>query len=301
VRVSVVVPTHDRAGLLPRALASVRRQTFTDHEIIVVDDGSTDDTERVLRDLGVPLRYLRQRHAGVSAARNRGVAAARGEWIAFLDSDDEWLPEKLARQMAFIAARGGVDACQTEEIWMRNGVRVNPGLRHRKPSGDIFLPSLARCLVSPSAVVIRRTLLDAAGGFDEGLPACEDYDLWLRVAVGAPVHLVPELLTIRYAGHAGQLSRRHWGMDRFRVAALARLLSTAPIDGERRERAVEVLARKCAILAAGARRRGREDEAARYDAVAGHYRLATPGGPAADRPPGAVASPETLAATRPDR
>jgi hypothetical protein len=184
---------------------------------------------------------------------------------------------------------------------MRNGVRVNPGLRHRKPSGDIFLPSLARCLVSPSAVVIRRTLLDAAGGFDEGLPACEDYDLWLRVAVGAPVHLVPELLTIRYAGHAGQLSRRHWGMDRFRVAALARLLSTAPIDGERRERAVEVLARKCAILAAGARRRGREDEAARYDAVAGHYRLATPGGPAADRPPGAVASPETLAATRPDR
>jgi hypothetical protein len=144
-------------------------------------------------------------------------------------------------------------------------------------------------------VVIRRTLLDAAGGFDAGLPACEDYDLWLRVALRAPVHLVSELLTIRYAGHAGQLSTRHWGMDRFRVAALARLLSTAPIEGERREQATEVLARKCAILAAGARRRGREDEAARYDAVAAHYR------PAARRAHAVVAAPETLAAARADR
>jgi GT2 family glycosyltransferase len=266
--VSVIIPTHDRAALVVRALRSVAAQTYADCEIVVVDDGSTDDTEAAVRATGIRLRYLRQAHAGVSAARNRGVATAHGDWIAFLDSDDAWSPEKLARQMAFVHAKGAVEACQTEEIWIRDGVRVNPGTRHRKPSGDIFAPSLDLCLVSPSAVMLRRATFERLGGFDEGLPACEDYDLWLRLAVDTPVHLVPERLVTRYAGHADQLSRRYWGLDRFRVASLARLLAAAPLAPERRCRVAEVLERKCAVLACGARRRGRSEEAARYLALA---------------------------------
>jgi len=266
--VSVVIPTHDRATLVVRALRSVAAQTYADHEIVVVDDGSGDETAAAVEATGIPLRYVRQAHAGVSAARNRGVAAARGEWIAFLDSDDVWLPQKLARQMAFVRRRNGIEACQTDEIWIRNGVRVNPGQRHRKPSGDIFAASLELCLVSPSAVMLRRSTFERLGGFDEGLPACEDYDLWLRLAVETPVFLLPERLVTRYGGHADQLSRRHWGLDRFRVAALARLLATAPLSPERRRRAAEVLTRKCAILACGARRRGQDSEVERYLALA---------------------------------
>jgi glycosyltransferase involved in cell wall biosynthesis len=268
--VSVVIPTHNRAAMVAEAFRSVVAQTFRDVEIIVVDDGSTDDTERALAAAGFDARsrYLRQEHAGVAAARNRGVAASSGEWIAFLDSDDLWLPEKLARQAAFVAAHPAVAACQTDEIWIRDGVRVNPHRRHLKPSGDIFLRSLELCLVSPSAVLVRRTTFERAGGFDEGLAACEDYDLWLRIAVDTPVHLVREPLVVRRAGHADQLSRRYWGMDRFRVAALSRLVMTAPLDPERRVAALGVLARKCGILAAGARRRGRVAEAERYVALA---------------------------------
>jgi len=272
--VSVVIPTHDRAAFVVRALRSVAAQTYGDYEIIVVDDGSADDTESSVRATGIRARYLRQVHTGVSAARNRGVAAADGEWIAFLDSDDVWLPEKLARQMAFVQSQGGIEACQTEEIWIRNGVRVNPGNRHRKPSGDIFAASLELCLVSPSAVMLRRATFERLGGFDEGLPACEDYDLWLRLAVDTPVHLVPERLVTRYAGHADQLSRRYWGLDRFRVAALVRLLATVPLPPERRRRVAEVLERKCAVLACGARRRGRDVEAERYLALADFGRRA---------------------------
>jgi glycosyltransferase involved in cell wall biosynthesis len=266
--ISVVIPTRNRAAMLSDALRSVAAQTFSDYELIVVDDGSADDTAHVVRSAEISVRYLWQDHSGVSAARNRGVAAARSEWIAFLDSDDLWLPAKLARQMDFVQCHPHAEICQTDEIWIRNGVRVNPCRRHRKPSGDIFCPSLDLCLVSPSAVLMRRATFDRLGGFDEGLPACEDYDLWLRLAVDTPVYLVPERLAVRRAGHSDQLSRRFWGMDRFRVAALSRLLAGAPLDPVRRRRAVDVLTRKCTILAAGARRRGRGAEAARYLAMA---------------------------------
>jgi GT2 family glycosyltransferase len=265
--VSVVIPTRDRAGMVGRALGSVAAQTRHDHEIIVVDDGSTDDTAAVVRATGIPVRYVRQDHAGVSAARNRGVSVARGAWVAFLDSDDEWLPRKLERQLAFVAEHPHAQCCQTEELWIRDGRRVNPGRRHRKPSGDIFAASLERCLVSPSAVMIRRRTFERLGGFDEGLAACEDYDLWIRLTIDTPVHLIPEPLAVRYAGHADQLSRRHWGMDRFRIAALLRLLATAPLEMPRRCLVAALVARKCRIVATGARRRGRDEEAQRYEAL----------------------------------
>lgn len=267
--VSVVIPTYNRRALVGEAVASVRAQRHVAVEIVVVDDGSSDGTAAALTSaFGDTIRVVCTENRGVAAARNRGVAATRGDWIAFLDSDDLWLPEKIAAQLTFFTLRPDADICQTQEIWVRNGVRLNPCAHHRKPSGDIFAPSLHRCLVSPSAVMMRRRLYERAGGFDESLPACEDYDLWLRIARHTPVWVVDRPLVIKRGGHVDQLSRRFWGMDRFRAAALAQLLADGSLAQKHRAMAAAVLAEKCRILAHGAARRGRHDEAERYRLLA---------------------------------
>ena len=261
--VSVIIPTRNRAALVEEAIDSVMAQRDCVLEVIVVDDGSTDDTVACLaarRHQWDRLRWIAQPPRGVAAARNAGVRAAAGSWLAFLDSDDLWRPGKLAAQRALHRAAPDLLISQTNELWLRNGCRVNPCSYHRKPSGDIFLPSLARCLVSPSAVLMHRSVFESVGGFDESLPVCEDYDLWLRVASCVPVGLVSEPLVIKRGGHADQLSRRYWGMDRFRVAALVKLLAADMVSGERRRATVETLQRKCAILAHGAARRARVAE-----------------------------------------
>jgi GT2 family glycosyltransferase len=267
--ISVIIPTHNRRDFVREAIASVLAQTCQDFELIVVDDGSTDGTDEVVREFP-RTRYLFQENRGVSAARNVGVASSRGELIAFLDSDDLWQPGKLAAQAAFFTAQPEARICQTEELWLRNGVRVNPRNKHRKPSGDIFAPSLQLCLVSPSAVMMRRELFEQMGGFDEEFPACEDYDLWLRIAAREPVHLIKEPLVIKRGGHADQLSHRFWGMDRFRIAALCKLLDSNVLSPEQRRQAEEVLRAKCAILAQGARKRGKDGVA--YLRLAAAYR-----------------------------
>lgn len=268
--VSVIIPTFDRRALVREAVSSVLAQAGVDVELIVVDDGSTDGTADALEaEFGSALTVLRTGNRGVSAARNSGVAASCGELIAFLDSDDTWLPGKLAAQVAMFADPS-VEICQTDEIWIRNGRRVNPHRKHRKPEGDVFLASLGLCLISPSAVMLRRSLFERVGGFDEDLPACEDYDLWLRIARTTPVHLVAKAYVVKRGGHADQLSRKFWGMDRFRVRSLSRLLD-AGLDPRREEAVRAVLAEKCRILAAGAARRGRADEARAYRDIAGDH------------------------------
>ena len=266
--VSAIVPTHNRRDLVCEAVASALAQRDVTLEVIVVDDGSTDDTATALSGFGARIRYLRQATRGVAAARNSGARHARGEWLAFLDSDDLWRPHKLARQLAYHASAPGLRASQTGEIWIRNGVRVNPCSHHRKPDGDIFAASVARCVVSPSAVLLRRELFDALGGFDESLDVCEDYELWLRLGARERVGLLDEPLVVKRGGHADQLSRRHWGMDRFRVAALAKLLAVGELDAAHRTLAAAALRSKCAVLAQGARRRDRAAEAERYLALA---------------------------------
>jgi glycosyltransferase involved in cell wall biosynthesis len=266
--VSVIIPTHDRARRVVVAVQSVLAQTTAALEVIVVDDGSTDETAAALAPCGDRIRIERRRHAGVSAARNHGARVARGEWLAFLDSDDEWLPEKLERQVAFHDAHEGVEVSQTGEIWIRNGVRVNPCKHHAKPRGDIFERSLARCLVSPSAVMMRRSLFVDAGGFDESLPVCEDYDLWLRLAARQSFGLIDDALVVKHGGHGDQLSARYWGMDRFRIRALSRLIAAGQLNPVQRGAAVAMLARKCAVLARGARKRGRLEDAAHYESLA---------------------------------
>ena len=262
--VSVIIPTYNRAAWVAEAVVSVLAQTYRNLELIVVDDGSTDATLEALARFFGQIKLLRQPQSqGVSAARNLGATVARGKWLAFLDSDDLWRPEKLARQINYLREHPGLRLCQTEEIWVRNGVRVNPPDTHRKVAGDIFLPSLERCLVSPSAVIMQRWLFEEMGGFDEALPAAEDYDLWLRISWRYPVGLVPEPLVIKRGGHADQLSRQ-WGLDRFRIQALLKLLQQLELPPQHQEAARQTLVQKCRIYAQGCEKRNKAAEAECY-------------------------------------
>jgi len=269
--VSVIIPTYNRGWTLRAAVDSVLAQTYRDFELIVVDDGSTDDTAEILQSYGPDIQVLRQANAGVSAARNTGVRSAKGAFIAFLDSDDRWRPDKLGVQVDFFASHPEAVICQTEEIWIRKGQRVNPKKVHQKPSGRIFKASLALCLVSPSAVMLHKALFDEIGGFDETLPACEDYDLWLRVSARYPVHLVQTPLIIKNGGHADQLSRMS-GLDRYRIKAIEKILATGELSADRRRAAIEMLLKKAAIYAGGCRKRGKNKEARVYENLIRIYR-----------------------------
>ncbi|MCP4992198.1 MAG: glycosyltransferase family 2 protein, partial [Gammaproteobacteria bacterium] len=216
-RISVIVPTYNRSQVLGRAIQSVLDQTFPAHEIIVVDDGSTDNTKQLVRDLFPQCRYIEQPNRGVSAARNTGIESATGNWLAFLDSDDEWLPGKLRAQIALLEKNPEVKICHTEEIWIRNGKQVNQMKKHAKSGGHIFQNCLPLCVISPSSVIIHREIFHEIGAFDEELPACEDYDLWLRICASHPVAFVEQPQINKYGGHEDQLSQKHWGMDRFRI------------------------------------------------------------------------------------
>lgn len=253
-RVSIVIPTHDRARTLPRALDSVQAQTRPADEIIVIDDGSTDVTDRLIRSRYPQVIYRHQPNRGVSAARNHGIRIATGDWIALLDSDDAWLPDKLEHQLAAIGPDTVLVHC--DEIWYRNGVRVNPMKKHAKAGGWIYRRCLPLCAISPSAALIRRTLFDTVGLFDEALPACEDYDLWLRITARFPVTFVAEPLVFKYGGHADQLSRRHPAMDRFRVRVLERMLESGVLEPDDRRATLDILVHKLGVLEAGARKRG---------------------------------------------
>ncbi|ETW93651.1 MAG: hypothetical protein ETSY1_38290 [Candidatus Entotheonella factor] len=281
--VSVIIPTFNRAGWLTDAIGSVFGQTYPHLELLVVDDGSTDHTPDVVRAFGDALTYLYDVNRGVSAARNRGVAASRGTLIAFLDSDDVWQPGKVAAQVALFQQQPGVEVCYTDEIWIRHGVRVNPKQIHQKHHGWLFEPSLPRCIISPSSIMLRRGLWDRLGGFDERLPACEDYDLWLRMTVRVPVALIPESLIVKRGGHDDQLSRSTPLLDQYRIAALEKLLRTALTVPQRRA-VLSVLIRKCDIVAQGAAKRQHPGRATVYGAKAQQYRrhLAGVGGAMVD-------------------
>ena len=249
------------------AIESVLTQIGPSYELIVVDDGSTDDTPGQVRQYEGRVDFYRQSQKGVAAARNYGARVSRGRYLAFLDSDDLWLPRKLGVQTQFMQNHSSAKICQTEEIWLRRGVRVNPRKRHAKPSGDIFHRSLELCLVSPSAVMIDRPLFDSLGGFDESLPVCEDYDLWLRIARNHEVHLIPDALVIKHGGHSDQLSRSTWGLDRFRIKALTKLLRE-DLTAEQRLAVIDTIRSKSAILAQGARKRGHYAQAQEFEAGA---------------------------------
>jgi glycosyltransferase involved in cell wall biosynthesis len=263
--VSVIIPTLNRAQKTKRAVASVLYQTFSDYEILVVDDGSEDSTSEALSPFSPYIKCItHSKNLGVSAARNTGIRASHSPLVAFLDSDDYWLPDKLASQVSFFAKHPEAVACQTEELWIRRGVRVNPMKKHFKPSGDIFEPCLKLCVVSPSAVIVRRSLLDEVGLFDEELPACEDYALWLRISCKYPIWLIPVPLVVKEGGAPDQLSRTVEGLDQYRIKAIAKLIKSGFLSEEQTDAAMKELRFKCRVYGNGCLKRGKKKEGLFY-------------------------------------
>ncbi len=265
--ISVIIPTFNRKEMVIKAIESVMQQTYCQVELIIVDDGSNDRTASTLKGQFSQAIIIEQNNSGVSAARNSGIQVAKGSLIALLDSDDLWMPHKLERQVAFFHKHPSAMICQTEEIWIRNGRRVNPKKRHQKPTGMIFESSLELCLVSPSAVMIRKPLLAEVGLFDESLPACEDYDLWLRIAWKYPIHLIKEPLIIKHGGHADQLSKTP-ELDKYRIAAICKILASGYLNSKQKQAALEMLKKKCTIYAQGCMKRNKVDTAQYYSGLA---------------------------------
>ena len=257
--ISVIIPTWNRVDRLANALQSVFAQSRPPAEVIVVDDGSTDDTRRLVHSQFRDARYIYQQNKGVSSARNTGIQAASGDWIALLDSDDRWQPDKLEQQCEHLRARPDYKICHSDEIWIRNGKRVNPMKKHAKQGGHIFRHCLPLCAISPSAVLIHRDLFKEIGLFDEHLPACEDYDLWLRICALHPVLYIDKPLITKTGGHADQLSRRYWGMDRFRIHSLEKLLASNTLDAANHTAALATLLDKLAIVIKGAVKHGNHE------------------------------------------
>ena len=258
VPVSVIIPTYNRCKLLCTAIESVLEQTLQPSQIIVVDDGSEDSTSATVAKRFPDVLLIQQTNHGVSHARNRGIAAASNPWIAFLDSDDRWFENKLAVQMNAIQASPMYRLCHCDEHWIRNGKRVNPMHKHQKRGGDIFEFCLPLCAISPSAVIIHQSLFDEVGNFDESLPACEDYDLWLRICSGNQVLFVDSALLEKTGGHEDQLSRKHWGMDRFRLVALSKLLRSHSLSDDQKTLVEPTFKQKYQILHNGATKRGND-------------------------------------------
>ena len=269
--VSVIIPTFNRGYCLEESIRSVLEQSFIDFELVVVDDGSTDNTSELVRRFPAVKLIRLEENRGVSFARNRGVVEAQGDWVGFLDSDDLWEQGKLATQVKWIERHPDLQMVYTDEIWIRNGVRVNPMNKHRKYSGDIFRYCLPLCIVSPSSVLLRTKVLSEVGGFDESMPVCEDYDLWLRIAKRYPFHFIEEKLIVKRGGHEDQLSRKYWGMDRWRVYALEKLLKENRLDEEQRDLVVTMLIEKCEILINGFGKRGKNSEKEYYRNLVARY------------------------------
>lgn len=249
---SVIIPVYNRETTIERAINSVKDQSFKNFELIIVDDGSTDGSSNILSSLSLPFSFkvLRTYNKGVSASRNLGCQSANGEWLAFLDSDDEWLPNKLELQHNVIQGSDHV-LVHGEEIWIRNGVRVNQMKKYSKGGGDQFIPSLHLCAISPSTTVIRKDIFEELDGFREDYPVCEDYDLWLKVTSKYPVGFCKEALIKKYGGHDDQLSRKFKAMDYWRVKSLKWILENRELPNEKKDALVNVLSKKCRILLVG--------------------------------------------------
>jgi glycosyltransferase involved in cell wall biosynthesis len=266
--VSIIIPTYNREAFIRQAILSIITQSYRDFELIVIDDGSTDTTSAIIKSINDSrIVLLNTKHSGVSHARNRGIEKARGTWIAFLDSDDYWLPKKLATQIDFHLKNEDILISQTDEIWIRGGKRVNKMKKHTKVGGMIYEESLPLCLITPSSVMIHKNIFADVGIFDETLPACEDYDLWLRITHKYPVGLIDKELIVKHGGHKDQLSRSIPTLDKYRIYAMKKMLGSGTLTERQRSATIKEIENKARIYAHGCLKNGKEKEGEEYFAL----------------------------------
>jgi len=269
---SIIIPTFNRKPLLKIAVDSAFNQTFTDFEIIVIDDGSSDDTSEMIRSYeDKRLTFLTQSNHGVAHARNRGLEKASGKFIAFLDSDDRWTKEKLEKTAEYIAQFPSIGIFHTEETWYRRGKFLSHKEKHKKPSGYVYKKALPLCCISISTAVIKKEVFEDVGTFDESLEACEDYDFWLRAASQYEVKLIPEELTLKDGGRSDQLSSIVWGLDRFRIKALEKMILSKSLKEDDHIATVKEFEKKCKIFVKGCEKRDKLEEAQAYRTLAEKY------------------------------
>jgi glycosyltransferase involved in cell wall biosynthesis len=274
--VNVIIPTYNRSALLQKAIDSVLNQTHVNLELIVVDDGSDDDTgallDRYKKKSAKKILVIHQNNKGPAAARNRGISESSAEYIAFLDSDDWLHPEKIGLQLAVMDENIGSLISHTQEIWYRDGMLLNQKIKHRKQSGNIFDRCLDLCAVSMSTVMLKRQLIEQVGVFDEDLPCCEDYDYWLRVSAKFPFLLIDKALTYKDGGRADQVSSIHrTGMDRYRIRAIAKILDSGELSASQYRMALHELEKKCTIYGNGCIKHNRSEEGEYYLALSAEY------------------------------
>ena len=264
--ISVIIPTYNRCDLLKRAINSVIKQTITPKEIIIVDNGSTDQTYQMVSSLFPEINYFIEKKRGVSAARNKGILESKSKWIAFLDSDDAWKPTKLEKQMEFsIFNQDKYRIIHTDETWYRNKKILNQLKKHKKSGGNIFKNSLQLCCISPSSVVLKKQIFDDYGLFDENLEVCEDYDMWIRITSKEEVGFLDSPLVLKYGGHSDQLSKKFWGMDRFRIKSLEKNLKNEHFSKSQKINVLDTLIEKLTIVSDGALKRGNKEIFKKYN------------------------------------
>lgn len=255
-KISVVIPTLNRINTLQRALDSVINQTYKAAEIIVVDNGSSDGTLKFLREQYPKITILTENKIGVSSARNKGIKKSINQWIALLDSDDAWHPRKLEIQTSMLdSALKEYNLIHTDEVWFRNNKHINQMKKHKKQGGYIFERCLSLCCISPSSVLFKKNILDKVGLFDESLPVCEDYDMWLKICSSEEVLFAQDKLTYKYGGHKDQLSKSYWGMDRFRIKSIENTIKNFDLTYKQKKQAKKELIKKLKIIINGAFKR----------------------------------------------
>jgi glycosyltransferase involved in cell wall biosynthesis len=267
--ISVVIPSYNRAAFIGKAIVSVLDQSLACGEIIVVDDGSSDETSKIVKGISetskIPIRYLYQENKGVSVARNVGISEVQYNMLCFLDSDDRWAPRKLELQFKAMEQQPQYLISHTREVWYRQGRQVNQKKKHIPPHGNIFQRALRMCVVGMSTVMVRRELFIRYGLFAEDMLCCEDYDLWLRVGRKEDFLLVDEPLTLKDGGRPDQLSAVHrLGMDTWRIRSLCSLLKKKSLSSEQYDLTFKELERKCYIYGKGCIKHGRVEEGEQY-------------------------------------
>lgn len=269
---SVIIPTFNRAAFLQKSIDSVLNQTEPDFELLIADDGSTDNTCSLVSDIkDNRIKYLQLDHQGVSRARNEAIKTACSDNLVFLDSDDYFKIDKLEIAKKYILKYPEFDIFHTEEIWYRNNTILNQKNIHKKPDGEIFKKALRLCCIGMSTVVLKKKVFQEIGYFDEQLPACEDYDLWLRASIKYQFKLIPKVLTVKHGGHEDQLSKLFPAMDRFRITAIEKILKSKKLTVTQHQAAVKELKRKCSIYVKGALKRGKDTEAIYYNELKNHF------------------------------